>query len=137
VFHYSILDASHGLTIGEGCQIGAWVGLFTHSSHIAIRLYGADYTKHDRHEGYLTGPVSIGRYTFIGPHSVIMPNTRIGKGSLVSAYSYVQGDFPDFAVISGNPARVTGDTRKIDARYLRSCPELQPLYDRWAGGGVG
>jgi len=35
VWHYSIIDGTGGLKIGEGSQIGAWVGIFTHSSHIA------------------------------------------------------------------------------------------------------
>ena len=43
VWHYTILDGTGGLEIGEGSQIGAWVGIFTHSSHIAIRIYGNHY----------------------------------------------------------------------------------------------
>ena len=29
VWHHSILDATEGLIIGEGVQIGAWVGILT------------------------------------------------------------------------------------------------------------
>src|SRR4030042_229171 len=43
VWHHTILDASHGLIIGEGCQIGAWVGIFTHGSQNSIRLLGREY----------------------------------------------------------------------------------------------
>ncbi|MFO0122956.1 MAG: acyltransferase, partial [Inhella sp.] len=43
VGHFAILDASHGLTSEEGCQIGFFTGVFTHSSHAAIRLYGRQY----------------------------------------------------------------------------------------------
>jgi acetyltransferase-like isoleucine patch superfamily enzyme len=134
VFHYSILDASHGLTIKEGCQIGGWVGIFTHSSHISIRLYGEKYSDHHQLKGYITGPVTVGKYSFIGPHSILMPNTSIGKGSIVAAHSYVRGEFPDFAIIGGNPAKVIGDTRKTDQAFLRKYPELEPLYSQWAEG---
>jgi len=134
VFHFTILDASHGLTIREGCQIGGWVGIFTHSSHISIRLYGQKYTDYKDHKGYITGPVSIGKYSFIGPHSILMPNTSIGMGSIVAAHSYVRGEFPDFAIIGGNPAKVVGDTRKTDAAFLKKYPELAPLYQQWTEG---
>ena len=43
VWHHSIIDASGGATIGEGVQIGAWVGIFTHSSDVSIRLLGRHY----------------------------------------------------------------------------------------------
>lgn len=132
IFHFCILDASHGLEIGEGCQIGGWVGIFTHSSHISIRLYGEKYTEHKDLKGYMTGPVTVGRYTFIGPHSILMPNTKIGMGCIVAAHSYVNGIFPDFSIIGGNPARVIGDTRKTDGAFLRKYPELVPLYRQWA-----
>ena len=38
--HFCILDGTGGIHIEEGCQIAGWNGSYTHSSHIAIRLYG-------------------------------------------------------------------------------------------------
>lgn len=130
--HYNFIEASNGLIIEEGCQITNFVTITTHSSHISIRLYGKEYIRHSDLIGYVKGPIYIGKYTFIGPHSVIMPGSKIGKGSIVSAYSYVSGEFPDFAIISGNPARVIGDTREIDKEFLEIHPELQEYYDKWA-----
>lgn len=129
--HFNFIDASSGITIQEGCQITNYVSILTHSSHIAIRLYGESYMDTPKKKVYFAEPVSIGKYTFIGPHSIIMPGTNIGKGSLVSAYSYVKGDFPDFSIIAGNPATVVGDTRKMDADYLIQYPELKSFYDKW------
>jgi acetyltransferase-like isoleucine patch superfamily enzyme len=60
-----------------------------------------------------------------------MPNTTIGKGCIVNAYSYVKGDFPDFSIIAGNPAKIIGDTRTLDAQYLEDYPELKELYYEW------
>lgn len=131
IWHHTILDGSNGIIIEEGCQIGAWNGIFTHSSHISIRLYGKEYKGADM-KGYVRGSVHIGKYTFVGPHSVIMPRTKIGKGSIVAAYSMVKGEFPDFSIIAGNPAKVIGDTRKVDESFLRENPELQKYYDEWA-----
>jgi acetyltransferase-like isoleucine patch superfamily enzyme len=84
-------------------------------------------------KGYIRGSVDIGAYTFIGPHAIIMPDTTIGKGSIVAAFSYVKGNFPDFSIIAGNPAKVVGDTRKIDEQYLKEHPELNEYYTEWAG----
>ncbi len=132
IWHHTIIDGSNGVTIEDGCQIGAWNGIFSHSSHISIRLYGEKYGEIKDMKGYIRGSVFIGKYTFIGPHSVIMPNTKIGKGCLVSAYSYVKGEFPDFSIISGNPAKVIGDTRKLDSKYLDENEELRNYYNQWA-----
>ncbi|MDA9893976.1 acyltransferase [bacterium] len=129
--HYGIIDASQGLTIEEGCQIGFYCVLASHSSHYSIRLYGKDYGNSDM-IGYVKGSVHIGKYTFVGAHSTIMPNTTIGKGSIVSAYSYVKGNFPDFSIIAGNPAKIVGDTRNLDEKYLKNHPELKPKYNSWA-----
>lgn len=132
IWHHTIIDGSNGVTIEDGCQIGAWNGIFSHSSHISIRLYGEKYGEIKDMKGYIRGSVFIGKYTFIGPHSVIMPNTKIGKGCLVSAYSYVKGEFPDFSIISGNPAKVIGDTRQLDSKYLDENQELRNYYNQWA-----
>lgn len=133
VGHFNFIDASGGLSIGEGCQITNFVSVLTHSSHIALRLYGAHYLGHSNPVGYRRASVEIGAYTFVGPHSVIMPGSRVGKGCLVAAYSYVDGEVPDFAIVKGNPAQVVGDTRTLDQPFLDQHPELVPWYREWAG----
>lgn len=131
IAHHCFIDGSQGLVIGEGCQICSFASVLTHSSHISIRLYGAHYGSPDM-TGYIKGSTSIGAYTFVGPYATIMPGSRIGKGSIVSAYAYVNGEFPDFSVIAGNPAKVVGDTRDTDAPFLKDHPELQTYYNAWA-----
>jgi acetyltransferase-like isoleucine patch superfamily enzyme len=130
--HFNFIEASNGITIREGCQITNYISITTHSSHISIRLYGREYTNFKDLKAYVKGPVYLGEYTFIGPHSLIMPGSHIGKGSLVSAYSCVKGDFPDFSVIKGNPAVIVGDTRQMDEKFLSENPELKKYYDQWA-----
>ncbi|MEA3480305.1 MAG: acyltransferase [Bacteroidota bacterium] len=133
ISHFGFIEASHGITIEEGCQIGYHVTITSHSSHISIRLYGPAYYGRKDYTGHITGKVHIGKYSFIGPYSLILPGTRIGKGSLVAAYSHVKGEFPDFAIIRGNPAEVVGDTREMDKKYLDQHPELVKFYESWAG----
>ena len=131
--HYCTLECSNGITIAKGCQISTSVLMTTHSSHFAIRLYGRHYIKNNgHHRGYITGSIAIGAYSFIGAYATIMPNTKVGKGSIVSAYSYVKGEFPDFAILAGNPAKIVGDTRELDKELLEQYPELQEYYNEWA-----
>ncbi|MDD2963051.1 MAG: acyltransferase [Bacteroidales bacterium] len=132
--HHNFIESSNTIQIGQGCQITNFVSLTTHSSHISIRLYGDQYAGADM-AGYITGKIEIGDYTFIGPHATIMPGTKIGKGCIVAANSYVKGLFDDFSVIKGNPATVVGDTRTMDRPFLDTHPELNASYFRWAEDG--
>ena len=132
IWHHSIIDCSNTVTIGEGVQIGAWVGVFSHSSHIAIRLHGRQYIEVDRSErvGYVRGPVEIGDYTFIGSSSLVMPGVRIGKGCVVGAGSLVNKSVPDYSVVAGNPARLIGKTTAMDAEFLHDPAVREQYYDK-------
>ena len=132
VWHYSILDASNGIRIGNGCQIGAWVGIFTHSSHIAIRLYGGKSfinTPLADRIGYKRGSVSIGEYTFVGAKSTIMPGVHIGKGCLIAAGTIVAKSVPDYSIVVGNPGVIKGSTRDLDKPYFLNTIVQKNYFD--------
>ena len=126
--HFNFIEASNNIRIGEGCQITNYVSITSHSSHISIRLYGRQYINEKNHIGYVKGPIKIGKYCFIGPHSLILPNTSIGNACLIHPYSKVQGDFPDFSIIAGDPAKIIGNTKEMDKKYLDEHPLLRK-YD--------
>ena len=129
---FNFIDATAGLQIGQGVQITNFVSIVTHSSHRAIRLLGSSYAVYEGPKpGYISAPVEIGAYTFIGPHSLIEAGTRIGKGVVVCAYAQVRGEVPDFAIMAGAPARQIGDVREQDERLLLQHPELRPHYKSW------
>lgn len=129
--HYNFIDSSLQITIGDGCQITNFISILNHSSHLSIRLNALIREGHEnaRPEGFRTGKVEIGAFTFIGPHVVIMPDTKIGKGCLVKAYSYLQGEYPDFSILAGNPARILGSTLDLDKPYLDKKPGLRISYE--------
>lgn len=131
---FNFIEASGGVTVGEGVQITHHVSIVTHSSHRAQRLLGPAYVTwpHPR-PGWVAGPVHIGPYCFIGPHTLLEPGTRLGRGCIVRAGSVLRGEFAEFSVIAGNPAQVVGDSRVGDARWLADQPELQAHYQAWAG----
>lgn len=140
--HFNHLDASGGLTIGDGCQITNHVSVLSHSSHRALRLMRERYWGHESPLGMVRGAVVIGDWTFIGPHSLIAPGARIGRGVLVQACSHVRGEVADFAIVAGQPARVVGDTRERDRAWLAAQggqvdPALVAAYEAWLADAGG
>ena len=130
--HYCVLDGTGGLEIGEGTQISHFSGIITHSSHIAIRLYGKHYQnilEYDK-KGYQIGKVVIGKYVFVGVGSKILPGVTIGDGALIAAGAIVNNNVESFKIVAGNPAKVIGDTRELDAKYLED-PQLKEWYYEW------
>jgi acetyltransferase-like isoleucine patch superfamily enzyme len=144
---YCFLEASGGITLGEGVQVTHHVSIVTHSSHRAMRLLGPAYADAELRPaalrddaalpGWVAGAVAIGPYSFIGPHTLIEAGTRLGRGCIVGAGSVVRGQFADFSVIEGRPGVVVGDARDRDAPWLAHHPELRPLYEGWAGAMQG
>jgi acetyltransferase-like isoleucine patch superfamily enzyme len=133
--HFNLLDASGGLTIDEGVQITSHCAIVTHSSHRSQRLLGrafATWAGPGERPGWIGGPVHIGAWSFIGPHSVIEANTQLGRGTIVCAGARVRGVFPDFAILDGHPAQVVGDSRDGDATLLRENPRFREHHAAWA-----
>lgn len=133
---FNYLDASNGITLGEGVQIASHSAIVTHSPHRSQRLLGPAFHTWptplgQQRPGWIAGPVTIGPYSFVGPHSLIEANSRLGRGSLVCAGSFVRGEFPDFVILEGRPARIVGDSRRADERWLVRFPELKVLHDAW------
>ena len=135
---FNFIEASGGVTLEEGVQVTSHVSIVTHSSHRAMRLLRERYVdgpgdRESARPGWISGPVLVGAWSFIGPHSLIEANTRLGRGSIVCAGSFVRGEFPDFAILEGRPARVVGDSRQADEKLLARQPELRAHYEAWAG----
>jgi acetyltransferase-like isoleucine patch superfamily enzyme len=134
VWHYSILDATEGLTIGEGSQIGAWVGIFSHGSENSIRLLGQHFVNipNSIRKGYTRGSVKIGAYTFIGAGSVVLPGVNIGKGCLIGAGTLVIEDIPNYSIVIGNPGRIKGSTLEKDKKFFKEFDFSDTYYDQEA-----
>lgn len=126
--HHNFIEANNGIDIHEGCQITSFITITSHSSHHSIRYYGSSYSDFNEHLAYVKGPISIGKFTYIGPYVTIMPNTIIGEGSIVSAYAYVKGAFPPYSIIAGNPAIVVGSVTEKDQQFLNIHTDLNQYY---------
>jgi acetyltransferase-like isoleucine patch superfamily enzyme len=115
-----IIDGSSGISIGKGSQLAGFNAIFTHSSHISIRLCGEKYISlnPDQRLGYIQKPVVIGDFSFIGVSSVILPGVTVGKGCIIAAGSVLKKSIPDFSIAAGNPAKLIGSTLDMDQSYF-------------------
>lgn len=122
VNHYARIDASGGVKIGEGCQIGFSSAILSHSSHNAIRLNGKKYIELDIEErlGYIFKSVEIGEYTFIGGGVTILPGVKIGKGCVIGVGAVVNTNIPDYSIAVGIPAKIIGNTLNVDFEFWQN-----------------
>lgn len=132
VGHYSLLDGTGGISIGEGVNIASHTCIYSHSSQNSIRLLGKKFIEipAEKRIGYIIESVEIGEYTFVGTSCVILPGTKIGKGSIVGAGSVVKGVYSDYSVIAGNPAKIIGDTRRTDEKLFSLGISFNDYYDK-------
>ncbi len=122
VGHDTILKGYHNntLVVGEGCWIGQQcffhaAGGLTIGSCVGIGPGVRIITSTHREQGRATpilhsalhfAPVVIGDDTDIGVGATILPGVTVGKGVQVGAGAVVTTDIPDFAVVTGIPARI-------------------------------
>jgi carbonic anhydrase/acetyltransferase-like protein (isoleucine patch superfamily) len=76
----------------------------------------------DRQE-VLTGEITIEDYAVIGIGTIVFPDVRLGRGSIVHPYAELRTSFPEFANVSGfGRAKQNGlrQPLRVDARALAS-----------------
>lgn len=127
--HYCLLDGIGGIKIGKGVHVASHSCIYTHSSQNAIRLMGDKYIEIPAEErlGYIIENVEVGEFSFIGTSCVILPGTKIGNGCILGAGSIVKGEYPDYSIIAGNPAKIIGNTQTVDKKLLEN-PENSKYY---------
>jgi len=91
------IDEIHpeGVIIGDNCTIGFGTSIFSH-------LYWGSRKEDNK------GRVVIEENVFVGPHCVILPNVRIGKGSVIKAGTSVTRNVPPYTFWGIPQAEVLG-----------------------------
>ncbi len=99
-----IIDPTHCylITIGDECTL---------SSGVLILAHDASMKRHINNTKF--GKVIIGKKSFIGASSIILPGVRIRQNAIVGAGSVVTKDIPDNEVFAGNPAHKIKDVQEF------------------------
>lgn len=92
--------ASGDLHIGHGCLISGNV-FVTDTDHTFEDVDVPVFEQPNK-----ISPTRIGKNCFLGIGARIQAGTTLGDGCIVGANSVVRGDFPNYCVIVGAPARV-------------------------------
>ncbi len=98
------IDRSALVTLCDRCVISSGVMILTHD--FSLDRYSEEHGLIERdREFYMTAPVRVGAYSFIGMQAMILPGVTVGPGAIVGARSLVTKDVPSGMVVGGVPAR--------------------------------
>jgi galactoside O-acetyltransferase len=93
-------DCGGKIIIGDNCMFGPYT-VIRASNHkydnINIPIYK---------QGHNPGEIIIESDVWIGAHTSILPNVKIGQSSVIGAGSVVTSDIPPFSVAAGVPAKI-------------------------------
>lgn len=111
---YLFPGAPEQLRIGRFCQIAQGVQFITATANhpmSGISTYPFAVFDPKRFSGYRASlprgrDTIIGHDCWVGRDAMLMPGADLGCGVIVAARAVVRGKVPDFAVVSGNPARI-------------------------------
>ena len=104
---HAFLDGRAKITIGEHVDIASEVMIYNSEHDLESEEFLA------REE-----PVVIDDYVFIGPRVIIMPGVKIGKGAIVAGGAVVTKDVADFTIVGGVPAKVIGERKNKNPKYV-------------------
>lgn len=111
------LTCAESIVIGKNTAIAANVSI-TDINHIYI-----DINVSVEKQAIDVNPVTIAEDCKIYNNAVILPGTNIGKHCVVGANSIVSGNFPDFCIIAGSPAKIVKRYSFKDNTWLKTDKE--------------
>jgi UDP-2-acetamido-3-amino-2,3-dideoxy-glucuronate N-acetyltransferase len=97
-----------GVTIEDGVFVGHGVMFINDVHPRAVNEDGSLQTEAD----WTVVKTRIRTQASLGSNCTIMGGITVGVSAMVGAGAVVTRDVPDYAIVSGVPARVVGDTRK-------------------------
>jgi len=113
---YSVTGDLHHADIGAFCSIAGGLTVHEDDNHAWVyerklvstfpfsELWNIDdYPK----SGAIKKRVTIGSDVWICQSVSILPGITVGDGAIIGAHSVVTKDVPSYAIVAGNPARIT------------------------------
>jgi acetyltransferase-like isoleucine patch superfamily enzyme len=98
------------VTVGNFCSIARNVSLQVDSHNYeritTYLIFKNLFDEYNKDEVIVHGNINIGHDVWIGSHSIILGNTKIGTGAVVAANSVVNRDVPPYAIVGGSPAKI-------------------------------
>ena len=94
------------VNVGQQCTIGNFVFIYSY----------AMLTNDPHPPSNICQGATIGDFTQIGVHAIILPQIMLGKHCLVGARATVTRDFEDGSLIIGTPARRVGSVGSVKSR---------------------
>lgn len=129
--HTRNISMGRDVFINHGVDITAW-GRIEIGDDVLIGpgavLHSGDHEMRDpdvpvRKQGIRTGRIVVEDDVWIGAHSVVLRDVRLGRGCVVAAGAVVTHDVPPYAIVGGVPARVIGsrgaEPSQVDLRAVR------------------
>lgn len=114
--NFHIISAGN-LVIGKNTTI---------AENVMVTNIDHDYTEIGKHmldQKNIITETSIGENCFLGFGVVIQAGTTLGKHCVVGANAVVKGDFPDYSVIVGVPARIVKRYNKLSGAWQKTNPD--------------
>lgn len=99
------LDGRETIVMGDCVNVGSHVSIYTRQHDVDSPNFAES-----------GGPVHIGRYAWLGSHSIVLPNVTIGEGAVVAAGAVVTRDVAPYTLVAGVPARFVRE-RARDLHY--------------------
>ena len=112
-----------GVVIEDGVFVGHGVMFINDHYPRATTDEGAPQTEAD----WAVETTHVGRHASIGSHATVLCGVSIGEGALVGAGAVVTRDVPNYAIVTGVPARIIGDVRERIVSAAHRSPSFTTL----------
>lgn len=107
----AVVVAHCGIEIGDDTMIGEFSAVYDTNHHAVDEEHPVKYA-----------PVTIGANVWLGRNVTVLPGSKIGDHTVVSAGSIVNGELPPRVLAVGNPARPVKELKVSDGWERQARP---------------
>jgi acetyltransferase-like isoleucine patch superfamily enzyme len=119
---HSEIHAAGGVEIGNATIIGPRVIIYS-SNHNYLVATSLPYDSK-----VIKKKVVVGKYCWFGDSVKVAPGVCVGDGCIVAMGSVLNGSYPRFSIIGGNPAVVIRNRSKEDVDNLKKLINEEVYY---------